>query len=177
MYKEKEVRIKINDVTAFKRKLKKMGAKMTQKYSCKDHVCEPKTKHWDPHFVNLKIREQTTGDRQGVIEMSFHKVKWLDKVKITTLGFKSTLEIPKNKIEEFIKIMNWKTLATYKRTGEHYKLKGYEFTLEKIEHAGNLLEIESTSLKELKKTLELLEKEDSVIKKSVPETVLEKIGK
>jgi len=174
---EKEVRIQIKDVTAFKKKLKKLGGKCTMKYSCRDYVCEPKIEHWNPHFINLKIRQQLTGDRKGIIEMSFHKVKWVNKVKITTLGFKATLDIPKNKIKEFIDLMNWKILAIYSRTGEHYKLKKLDFTLEKIQHAGYLLEVETSKMKDLKKTINLLGEKDHIIKKSVPEIVLQELNK
>lgn len=147
---------------------------LVHRYSCTDHVCAPKKKHWDPHFINLKIRRQISGDRRGIIELSFHKVRWEKKVKITTLGFKAKLEIPPSNIKEFIELMNWDNVFTYSRHGEHYRLKGHDFTLEKVNHLGYLVEIETTKLKELNETIDLLRERKNIIKKSVPEMMYDK---
>lgn len=176
MYKEKEVRIHIDDIKAFRKKLKELGAVLVRRYSCIDYVCEPRKKHWNPHFVNLKIRHQVTGDRAGVIEMSLHKVRWTKGVKITTLGFKAVLEIPKSRIKDFIDLMDFQKLTTYSRKGEHYQIGDYHFTLEKINHGGYLLEIETETMKRLQKTLKLLGEKNHIVKKSVPELVLEKLN-
>ncbi|MBU1132363.1 hypothetical protein KKC32_03925 [Patescibacteria group bacterium] len=174
---EKEVRIKINNVKAFKKKIKALGAECTMKYSFMDYVCEPKQKNWNPHFINLKIRHQLTGDKSGIIELSFHQVRWNKKVKVTKLGFKSKLEIPKSNINSFIDLMGWKKLVAYSRTGEHYKLKNHQFTLEKINHLGYLVEVENSTVAELNETIKLLGEEKNIVKKTIPEMVLEELNK
>lgn len=175
MYKEKEVRIKINDEKAFRRKLQEIGAVLVHRYACLDYVCEPRKKEWNPHFVNLKIRRQISGDRKGIIEMSFHKVRWVKGVKTTSLGFKALLEIPKSQIKNFIELMDLKNLATYSRKGEHYHVGKYHFTLEKVNHLGYMVEIETETIKTLQKTLQILDEKDNIVKKSIPEMVLEKL--